>query len=109
MSATATRPASVDEIPDEVFDVSAYELPIPKMDERKTTRLDIRLSGSGQLDRTNEDDLALVEAMRMGREDRLIVNGTIAGKAFRLAGSEDDELSYSCSVRVLAVEAGEIA
>ena len=67
------------------------------------------LSGSGSLDRTSSDDLALLEAMRMGREVRLIVTGTIAGKGFRLGGSSDEELAFSCTVRVESVEAGEIA
>jgi hypothetical protein len=47
--------------------------------------------------------------MRIGAPVRLIVTGTINGKAFRLGGSEDEELSYSCTVRVESVEAGEIA
>ena len=107
--AAAAAPSAIADYPDEVFDPAAYNLPAPRIDEQKATQLDIRFSGSGRLDRTSVEDMALLEAMRMGREVRLIVTGTIAGKAFRLAGSEDDELSYSCSVRVLAVEAGEIA
>jgi len=79
------------------------------MDGRKATKLDIRFSGGGLLDRTSEDDLALLEAMRLGREMRLIVTGTIAGKAFRIGTGDDDELSYACTVRVAHVEAGEIA
>ena len=47
--------------------------------------------------------------MRIGAPVRLIVTGTINGKAFRLGGSEDEELSHSCTVRVESVEAGEIA
>jgi hypothetical protein len=94
---------------DEIFSASAYDLAAPKIDDRKATKLDIRFSGSGSLDRTSEDDLALLEAMRIGAQVRLIVTGTINGKTFRLAGTEDDELAYSCTVRVETVEAGEIA
>jgi hypothetical protein len=63
MTATALTPIDLD---DAVFDVSAYDLNIPKIDDRKATQLDIRFSGSGSLDRTSEDDLALLEAMRIG-------------------------------------------
>jgi hypothetical protein len=64
------------------------------MDGRKATKLDIRFSGSGSLDRTSEDDLALVEAMRLGCEVRLIPTGTIAGKSFRLGTGDEEELSF---------------
>jgi len=94
---------------DAVFSAESYNLPIPKMDGRKATKLDIRFSGSGVLDRTSEDDLALLEAMRLGREVRLIVTGSIAGKTFRLGTGAEEELSYACIVRVASVEAGEIA
>ena len=94
---------------EEVFSASAYDLAVPRIDDRKATQLDIRFSGSGSLDRTSDDDLEFLEAMRMGREVRLIVTGTIAGEASRLSGKEDEEFAYSCTVRVASVEAGEIA
>lgn len=99
------------ELADDVFDAASYALPIPTQDGYKATRLDIRFSGSGLLDRTSEDDLELLAAMRLGREVRLIVTGTIVGKGFRLAAKADDdaETSYACTVRVESVEAGEIA
>jgi hypothetical protein len=100
---------AVADIEESVFDASAYDLNIPTLDGRKATNLDIRFSGSGSLDRTSEDDLALLEAMRIGAPVRLIVTGTINGKTFRLGGTDDDEMSYACTVRVASVEAGEIA
>jgi hypothetical protein len=51
-------------VDDSVFDAESYKLNIPMLDDRKATKLDIRFSGSGSLDRTSEDDLALLEAMR---------------------------------------------
>jgi hypothetical protein len=102
----AVAPTDIDDV---VFDASAYDLNIPTLDGRKATNLDIRFSGSGRLDRTSADDLALLEAMRIGAPVRLIVTGTINGKAFRLGGTDDDEMSYACTVRVASVEAGEIA
>jgi hypothetical protein len=59
--------------------------------------------------RTSEDDLALLEAARLGREVRLIVTGTIATKTYTLGTGDDEELSFACTVRVASVEAGEIA
>ena len=72
------------DLDDAVFDVSSYDLNIPSLDNRKATKLDVRFSGSGTLDRTSEDDLALLEAMRIGSPVRLIITGQISGKAFRL-------------------------
>jgi hypothetical protein len=37
------------DIDESVFDASAYDLNIPKMDGHKATNLDIRFSGSGSL------------------------------------------------------------
>jgi hypothetical protein len=102
----AIAPTDMDDV---VFDASAYDLNIPKIDGLKATNLDIRFSGSGSLDRTSEDDLALLEAMRIGAPVRLIVTGTINGKAFRLGGTDDEELAFACTVKVASVEAGEIA
>jgi hypothetical protein len=96
-------------VADEIFSAEAYNLNIPTLDDRKATKLDIRFSGSGSLDRTSEDDLALLEAMRIGAPVRLIVTGKISGKAFKLGTGDDAEFAYSCTVRVASVEAGEIA
>jgi hypothetical protein len=97
------------DIDDAVFSAEAYDLNIPALDDRRATQLAIRFSGSGPLDRTSEDDLALLEAMRIGAPVRLIVTGTISGKAFRLGGTSDEELGFAATVRVSSVEAAEIA
>ena len=81
---------------DVVIDASTYNLPVPQIDDRKATKLDIRFSGSGELDRTSTDDLALLEAMRIGAPVRLIVTGTISGKAFRLGGTGDVASAACC-------------
>jgi hypothetical protein len=104
-----SAPAIALDLDEEIFSTSAYDLNIPSLDGRKATNLDIRFSGSGSLDRTSADDLALLEAARLGAPVRLIVTGTINGKAFRLGGTDDDEMSYACTVKVASVEAGEIA
>jgi hypothetical protein len=96
-------------VDDEIFSAESYKLNIPALDDRKATKLDIRFSGSGALDRTSEDDLALLEAMRIGAPVRLIVTGEISGKAYKLGTGDAAEFSYSCTVRVASVEAGELA
>jgi len=42
------------ELDDEVFSADAYALPVPKIDEHRATKLNIRFSGSGILDRTRK-------------------------------------------------------
>ena len=106
MTTTALTPIDLD---DEIFSADSYRLNIPSLDGRKATRLDIRFAGSGSLDRTSADDLALLEAMRIAAPVRLIVTGEISGKAFRLGTGDDAEFAYSCTVRVASVEAGELA
>ncbi len=75
------------------------------------TSLELRFSGAGLLDRTSADDLQLLEAARLGEPIRLIVLGEVGAKGFRLRRKLDDEaeVSYACIVRVLSVEAAELA
>ena len=110
MTQLVTHPMDVED-DDSIFDASAYRLPVPKVDGIKATRLELRLSGAGELDRTMEDDLALLEAGRLGSQVRLIVVGEFVGKGFRLSRKSegDDELTYTATVKVLSVEAGESA
>jgi hypothetical protein len=80
------------------------------MDGWTATTLELRFSGSGVLDRTSSDDLALLEAARLGEPCRLIIVGEFSAKGFRLNRKPDgDELGYSCTVKVRYVEAAEIA
>jgi len=94
---------------EDIFSRESYNLAVPNVDGIRATKLDIRFSGSGPLDRTLEDDLALLEAARLGSEVVLIVRGKFVGKGFRLSGRDDEELSFSATVRVESVEAGELA
>jgi len=96
---------------DEIFAADSYALNIPAIDGHRAMKLAVRFSGTGDLDRTSDDDLALLEAMRMGAPVRLIITGEISGKGFSLARKPGDEgeLSYTCTVRVESVEAGELA
>ena len=108
MTAAALTPVDLD---DEIFSAASYDLPIPRMDGYKATKLELRFSGSGHLDRTSLNDVELLEAARLGEPVRLLIVGEFVGKGFRLNRNSDGnaELSYTCTVKVLGVEAGEAA
>jgi hypothetical protein len=69
--------------------------------------LSLRFNGNAKLDPTSGDDVAILQAARLGREIRLIVTGTVSTKSFSLDTS-GEELAYSFAVRVQNVEAGEL-
>lgn len=93
------------------FSPETYALPIPECDGYRAAKLELRFAGSGSLDRTSIDDLALLEAARLGEPVRLIVVGEFSSKGFQLSRNKEGaaELGYTCTVKVLSVEAGEIA
>ncbi len=90
------------ELADDVFDASSYDLPIPAQDGYKAEKITIRFVGVCDLDRTNEDDLEFVAALRLGKPVRLIVSGSVSGKGFTHQVKSDDEetVGYYCSVRI---------
>ena len=107
MSQVATPPTE-----DEIFSADAYALPIPTTEGRKAQRISVRFTGSCELDRTSEDDLIFLEAMRLGVPVRLVITGLPVGKGFSLKVAADptgEELAYHSAVRVTAVELGELA
>ena len=80
MSQVATPPTE-----DEIFSADAYALPIPTTEGRKAQRISVRFTGSCELDRTSEDDLVFLEAMRLGVPVRLVITGLPVGKGFSLS------------------------
>ena len=109
MSQVATPPI---ELADDVFDAASYDLPIPATEGKKAQRISVRFTGSCELDRTSEDDLVFLEAMRLGVPVRLVITGVPVGKGFSLKPAQDptdEELAYHSAVRVTAVELGELA
>ena len=109
MSALAT-PAS--EVEDDIFNAPSYDLNIPATEGKKAQRISVRFTGSCELDRTSEDDLVFLEAMRLGVPVRLVITGLPVGKGFSLKVAQDPtdgELAYHSAVRVTAVELGELA
>ncbi len=109
MSQVATPPI---EVADDIFNASSYDLPIPATEGRKAQRISVRFTGSCELDRTSEDDLVFLRAMRLGVPVRLVITGLPVGKGFSLKVAQDatdEELAYHSAVRVTAVELGELA
>lgn len=91
----------------ETFSVDGYQLDVPEIDGRVARNLTLRFAGNAKLDPTSGDDVALLQAARMGHEIRLIVVGTVAQKSFSL-DVKGVEMGFSLAVRVERVEAGEL-
>lgn len=73
----------------EAFDASVYDLPIPLADGIRADRLRLQITGTIELDRTSEEDLALFEALRLGRDIELPLVATCVGKPQQFTPSED--------------------
>ena len=92
---------------DGIFDASSYDLPIPRLDGHKADRLSIAFSGGVELDRTSEDDLALVDELKLGAEVELRVTATVTKKGFTLTAGKDDNpesTGYGVGLRVHSLE-----
>lgn len=105
-AATATAPGAEDSI----FDASAFDLPIPELDGCRSDKLVMSFSGQVELDRTSEDDLAFIEALKLGRDVDLQVTASIAKKGFsHTAGRDDgpDTIGYGVSLKVHSLDVPE--
>ncbi len=104
---------SVAELP--TFEAASYDLPIPKDEStgRKATKLTVRWTGSTELDRTSEDDLLWLQALRLGTPLRLVIVGTPTARGFSISPKPGrdvtEELGFTCSIKVEQVELGELA
>lgn len=72
------------------FDAAQFDLPIPVVDGMKADRLRVVVTGTLELDRTNEADLEWFEQFRLGRSVKLTeVLAVCTGKPQTYAPSED--------------------
>jgi hypothetical protein len=102
----ATSPAEV-ELDDSIFDAAIYRMAVPEADGYRASRLGVRLSGTGPLDRASADDLAL--GGRSHRHDvRLIFVASVSTKTYGL-DSSGEELRVTISAPIRTVEAAELA
>ncbi len=97
---------SVVEQSDEIFDASKYDLPIPRMDGHKADTIVLAFS-SYNLDRTSEDDLALIsDSLVLGQDVELVLRGRVIRKGFRNVVREDGVSNeFGVGLRVNSVEA----
>jgi hypothetical protein len=58
---TAPSPVIVED-DDSIFDAANFVLNVPSFEGRKATKLTMQFTAAASLDRTSEDDLALLEA-----------------------------------------------
>lgn len=93
------------------FSRESYRLPVPQLDGYRAAKVELRFSGSALLDTTSTDDLALLEAGRMGQKALLLVEVEFTGKGFRLApgSSGERELHFVSTVKPLSIEAADSA
>jgi hypothetical protein len=90
-----------------IFDATSYDLPIPSQDGHKADRLSIAFSGGVDLDRTSEEDLALVDELTLGKEVTLTVTAIVTKKGFTLSpGREENPEStgYGVGMKVTSLE-----
>jgi hypothetical protein len=90
---------------DSIFDASAYDLPIPKLDGHKADKLTLSFGGSLELDRTLEDDLELIERLHLGENVTLTVEAVVAGKGFshQTKGEDGEQVGYQVRLRVTSL------
>jgi len=93
------------------LEASAYDLPIPTTDGQKADKLQLRFVGVVPLDRTDPEHLSFLEALKLGKEVRLIVRGGVSGKGWSHQPSEDGPatVGFHAAVRISDVELGEPA
>jgi hypothetical protein len=101
-----TELATVPPSDDGIFDATQYDLPIPRIDGRKADKLTLSIGGTLELDRTNEEDLTLLENLRIGQDIDLHVTATVAAKGFTHAskGDDHDQVGYQIRLRVHSYE-----
>ena len=90
-----------------IFDATSYDLPIPSQDGHKADRLSIAFSGGVDLDRTSEEDLALVDSLVLGAEVELRITATVTKKGFTFAAGKDDgpeQTGFGVGLKVHSLE-----
>ena len=90
-----------------IFDATSYDLPIPSQDGHKADNLTIAFSGGVSLDRTSEEDLALVDELTLGKEVTLTVTAVVTKKGFTLSPGRDENpetTGYGVGLKVNSIE-----
>src|SRR5262252_2382618 len=75
----------------ELFDPDPWQKPIPKLDGYVADKLVINISGSIELDRLLDDNLALIEDLALGRDVEWTIGLRVSGKGFTHSLKGEDE------------------
>lgn len=78
-----------------LFDASVYldpALRIEQVDEQEIEKIAINIAGRIILDRTNPDDVALYNSLKLGKAANLRVSGRVGGVGAKGATNKDGEL-----------------
>lgn len=93
-----------------LFDPEPYTLPVPRVDGQAADAIELVFSGKVVLDPQNEDDLALIERLKLDSDYTFTVEAAIAGKAFKIKRTEEETVAthaVTCRVHTLYRE-GEV-
>jgi hypothetical protein len=91
---------------DGLFDPAPYT--IPKLDGHVADKVVLAFGGSVELDRLVEDDLEMLEKLRLGQDATLTIQATVAAKGFThsVNAKEEEQVGYAVRLRVHSVESG---
>ena len=89
-----------------ILETPAEQQALPGMDGHYAQRIGLSFGGSLELDPMNEDDLALIDGLKLGQEVTLRIAATVAGKGFGYVASDlGDKVAYRVTVRVHSLDA----
>lgn len=88
------------------FDLSQYDLPIPKKDGHKADVLRLQFGGAIDLDLYNNDALEFLNGLKLGQERDLTVTVRVNGSAWRhgFKGEEhEDQVVHQIGMKVTSI------
>lgn len=73
-----------------LFDPEPYDRPVPRVDGTPADGIELVFSGKVVLDPENDDDLALLERLKLDSDATMRVEVAVAGKAMKIRRGEDE-------------------
>lgn len=87
--------STTEQTAEEIFDGSAYELPIPKKDGHRADVIRLSLGGSIELDLYDENALAYIQGLRLGQEITVTVTARVGSSGWTHALKGEDENDHA--------------
>lgn len=105
MEASTAAPPAARDGESELFDGTAFDAPIPKLDGHVADKLVVAVGGSVTLDRLMNDDVEMIDSLLLGRDVDMVVTATVAGKGFTHSvkgadGEEEEVVAYAVKLKV---------